>query len=135
MLLLIGAICGLIFLQPNKSTAIIIGLTAFVLLIMGGIQMRYAIFFAVLGFAGAIFIIIKDAYSLKRILSFFGNPYSDPSGTGYQTIQSLYAIASGGLFGTGFGMSQSCFSCPMRIRTIFSLLFAKKQASLAQCFL
>jgi cell division protein FtsW len=106
MLLLIGAICGLIFLQPNKSTAIIIGLTAFVLLIMGGIQMRYAIFFAVLGFAGAIFIIIKDAYSLTRILSFFGNPYSDPSGTGYQTIQSLYAIASGGLFGTGFGMSK-----------------------------
>ncbi|NLB61132.1 MAG: cell division protein FtsW [Clostridiales bacterium] len=105
MLVLIGAICGLIFLQPNKSTAIIIGATAVVLLIMGGIRMRFASFYGVARAGSALFMILKDQDSLSSLTS-FKDPFLDPSGTGYQTIQSLYAIASGGLFGTGLGMSK-----------------------------
>ena len=53
---------------------------------------------------GVCVLIVIAPYRMERIVSFL-NPWSDPLGTGFQAIQSLYAIGPGGLFGMGFGNS------------------------------
>jgi cell division protein FtsW len=57
---------------------------------------------------GAIYILIKDKYSLLRITS-YTNPWADPLKSGYQLIQSLFALGSGGIFGLGLGNSRQKF--------------------------
>ena len=57
------------------------------------------------GIPGIILLIIKEPYRLQRVITFF-NPWQDASGSGWQVIQSLYAIGSGGLFGAGLGESK-----------------------------
>ena len=66
--------------------------------------MNFFIKLGILGLIGIIGLIIIAPYRLKRIISFL-NPWSDPLGSGFQIIQSLYAIGPGGLLGMGFGKS------------------------------
>ena len=75
------------------------------LLFVGGVDLKFFLKIGVLGIAGIVGLIIAAPYRLKRILSFL-NPWSDPLGSGFQIIQSLYAIGPGGLFGYGLGGSR-----------------------------
>ncbi len=91
----------LIMLEPDFGTSMVLILTLITMLLISGLDLS---FFLKLGFFGVlsiILLIIKAPYRLKRILSFI-NPWSDPLGSGYQIIQSLYAIGPGGLLGQGF---------------------------------
>lgn len=99
--------CVLIIAEPHLSATILIGLIGVVLLIVGGLQVRYMIGGAVLaGLAGAV-LLLTDAISyVKDRLEFWYNPWSDPTGKGFQTIQSLLAIGSGGIMGRGIGQSR-----------------------------
>ena len=63
--------------------------------------MKFFIFGGVLGIIGIIILIIIAPYRMDRITSFI-DPWNDPLGTGFQIIQSLYAIGPGGLLGTGY---------------------------------
>ncbi len=60
------------------------------------------------GIPTIILLIIKEPYRLKRVITFL-NPWQDATGDGWQVIQSLYAIGSGGLFGAGLGESKQKF--------------------------
>lgn len=92
---------GLIMLQPDFGTGMIIVISIIGLLFVGGVSMKFFIGLGIIGVLGITVLIIIAPYRLARILSFL-NPWSDPLGSGFQIIQSLYAIGPGGLFGFGF---------------------------------
>ena len=95
---------GLIMLEPDFGSAMVIVLTLMVIIFASGVKLSFFASLGVLGLIGITGLIIIAPYRLKRIVSFL-NPWSDPLGSGYQIIQSLYAIGPGGLFGLGFGNS------------------------------
>ncbi len=94
-------VAGFIVLE-DLGTGVLIGAVACLLLLASGARLRYfamAVPVALLGIGGAI---VTSPYRVKRILAFM-DPYADPQGIGYHTIQSLLAIANGGGFGRGLG--------------------------------
>lgn len=95
---------GLIMLEPDFGTGVVIVMTIIVLLFISGVKMNFFIKIGILGIIGVIALIIIAPYRMERILSFL-NPWNDPLGSGFQIIQSLYAIGPGGLLGLGFGNS------------------------------
>ena len=95
---------GLIMLQPDLGTGVILTLAIISLLFVSGVNMKFFFIMGILGIIGIIGLIIIAPYRMARITSFV-NPWKDPLGTGFQIIQSLYAIGPGGLFGRGFGSS------------------------------
>lgn len=98
-------IFGLIMLQPDFGTGTILVMSIIGLLFVGGVDFKFFLKIAVIGVAGVVALIIAAPYRLARILSFL-DPWKDPLGSGFQIIQSLYAIGPGGLFGFGFGNSR-----------------------------
>ena len=104
ILTIVLLIFGLIMLQPDFGTGIIIVITIIVLLYISGVNMNFFIKLGFIGLLGIIGLIIIAPYRLKRIISFI-NPWADPLGSGFQIIQSLYAIGPSGLLGTGLGNS------------------------------
>lgn len=95
------AFFGLIMLQPDLGTGMIIVISIISLLFIAGVNMKFFIAGGILGVIGVIILILIAPYRMDRITSFI-NPWKDPLGTGFQIIQSLYAIGPGGLLGTGF---------------------------------
>ena len=95
---------GLIMLQPDFGTGVIIVVSIVVLLFVSGVKMGFFIKIGIVGILGVVVLIIMAPYRMKRIVSFL-NPWSDPLGSGFQIIQSLYAIGPGGLLGLGLGNS------------------------------
>lgn len=98
---LVLLVFGLIMLQPDFGTGVIIMMTSIGLLFVGGVNFKFFLKIGLVGVIGIIALIAVAPYRLERILSFL-NPWSDPLGSGFQIIQSLYAIGPGGLFGYGF---------------------------------
>lgn len=95
---------ALIMLQPDFGTGVITVMSIVGLLFISGVNFNFFIKIGVLGLIGASGLIIIAPYRLQRILSFL-NPWQDPLGSGFQSIQSLFAIGPGGLLGLGFGNS------------------------------
>lgn len=99
--IVIGVFFLLIMLEPDFGTAMVIALTLIALIFISGLKISFFVKVGVLGLAGIVALIIAAPYRMARIISFL-NPWSDPLGSGYQIIQSLYAIGPGGLLGQGF---------------------------------
>ncbi len=95
---------GLIMLEPDFGTGMVIVLSLMLILFISGVKLKFFASLGILGILGIAGLIIIAPYRLKRIISFL-NPWSDPLGSGYQIIQSLYAIGPAGLLGLGFGKS------------------------------
>ena len=98
----------LIMLQPDLGSAVIMIVSAFVILFLAGYPLSFFIFLFVSGLGAFIALILAAPYRLDRIKSYI-DPWNDPLGTGFQSIQSLFAIAPGGLFGHGLGNSRQKF--------------------------
>lgn len=90
----------LIFLEPNLSITICFALLMLSMLVCGGLEMKHLLLFVLLGLCLLPVLIIMEPYRLKRLFAFV-DPFASPKGEGFQLIQSLYALASGGLFGVG----------------------------------
>ena len=102
----------LIMLEPDLGSGVIILVSVIGLLFISGVNMSFFIKIGVLGLIGLTSLIIAAPYRIKRITSFL-NPWADPLGTGFQSIQSMYAIGPGGLFGMGlFNSIQKHFYLP-----------------------
>ncbi len=97
-------IFGLIMLQPDFGTGVIIIMSIIGLLFISGVKISFFAKIGVLGMIGAAGLIVIAPYRVQRILSFL-NPWQDPLGSGFQTIQSLFSIGPGGLLGLGLGNS------------------------------
>ena len=104
ILFILIIVFGLIMLQPDFGTGVIIVITIITLLFISGVPINFFIKLSLLGIIGVVGLIIIAPYRIKRIISFL-NPWSDPLGSGFQIIQSLYAIGPGGLLGLGLGNS------------------------------
>ena len=91
----------LIMLQPDFGTGFILVMSIVSILFVSGVNMKYFYMMGIIGIIGVIALILIAPYRMDRITSFV-NPWSDPLGTGFQIIQSLYAIGPGGLLGFGF---------------------------------
>lgn len=94
----------LIMLEPDFGTAMVIILTLIVLIFVSGPNLSFFLKIGLLGLIGITILIVIAPYRLKRITAYL-NPWSDPLGSGFQIIQSLYAIGPSSLLGTGFGNS------------------------------
>lgn len=101
ILLVIGVFFLLIMLEPDFGTAMVIALTLISLIFISGVKISFFVKVGLLGLFGIVVLIIIAPYRMARIVSFL-NPWSDPLGSGFQIIQSLYAIGPGGLLGQGF---------------------------------
>lgn len=104
MLIAIGFIAGLVMLQPNMSMAVIIGFIGVVLLYLGGCDIKQLLGLGVLAVIAVVVLAFAQPYRRARMTS-FSNPETDPLGSGYQLLQSYYAIGSGGFFGKGLNNS------------------------------
>ncbi len=106
LLILCGLYFFLIIKQPNLSTAITICAIIVGMMFVAGLNILYLISVGILGAAGifGMILIDKEGYWMKRITGFI-DPFQDPLGSGWQVIQSLLALGSGGLFGVGLGKS------------------------------
>lgn len=92
---------GLIMLQPDLGTGVILVMAIIALLFIAGVSMKFFIAGGIIGIIGIVVLIVIAPYRMDRITSFI-NPWSDELGTGFQIIQSLYAVGPGGLLGMGF---------------------------------
>jgi len=106
----VGIIAVLMLAETHLSGTIVICSIALCLLVVGGARLSVVGFsLASVGLVGWGAIRLLDPVRWARMASFV-NPFSDKQGSGYQTIQSLYAIGSGGIFGKGLGQSVQKFS-------------------------
>lgn len=98
-----GAMAVLIMMQPNMSTAATLVLIVCAIMFVAGLSMRWVVFAGVAGIVGGTaYIFHEGGYKLKRVMSFL-HPFDDPLGDGYQVVQGLFAMGSGGLIGAGLG--------------------------------
>lgn len=121
-----GAVLVSILLQPNLSTAALCGVTLWLVALAAGLPYLYLAGTAGFGLMMAVVSVSLRSYQRRRILSFL-NPWADPQGDGYQLVQSLLAVGSGGLHGTGFGGSQQkLFYLPEQYTDFIFSIFAEE---------
>ncbi|ASS91651.1 stage V sporulation protein E [Bacillaceae bacterium ZC4] len=99
---------GIIMLQPDLGTATVMMGACVVMIFAAGAKISHFIGLGLIGALGFAALVLSAPYRMKRITSFL-NPWEDPLGSGFQIIQSLYAIGPGGLFGLGLGQSRQKF--------------------------
>ena len=97
---IVGTLMGLILLEPDFGTAVSLLLVVTVMIFAAGISYRYLVGAALLA-APALYVILMQADYRRRRLLIFLDPWSDPLGDGFQIIQSLIAVGTGGVFGKG----------------------------------
>src|SRR4051795_786019 len=112
LLLVVGAACALLMAQPDMGTTLVICFAIFSLLLAAGTPVRVlATIFGTL-FLLALIVALLEPYRRARLTSFV-DPFSDAGGSGFQAVQALTAVGSGGLFGVGLGESvQKIFFLP-----------------------
>ena len=103
-LLIVGFVDLLLLLEPHYSCAVLITLVAVVILFCAGARIFLFLAIGVPTMAAAAYLVISSEYRLQRVLAVL-DPFADPQGSGYQAVNSLYAIASGSIFGRGLGKS------------------------------
>lgn len=108
LLLILVFIAAIIVKQPDLGTTISILATSFLMFFLAGAKISHLASLAGLGAIVVGLVSIFSAYRLKRLLAYL-NPWKDPLNTGFQIIQSLLAVGSGGLFGLGLGNSRQKF--------------------------
>jgi cell division protein FtsW len=98
--LAVGAIVGLVLLQPDLGTAVSILAIAAVMVFAAGINYRYIAGLALIALPTMYILVMSADYRRRRVTAFL-NPWDDPLGDGFQVIQSLIAVGTGGFFGRG----------------------------------
>jgi len=116
----------LILAQPNLSTTAVCGITIWLIALAAGIPYRQLFLTAGTGFMAAVVSVSVKSYQRDRIVSFL-DPWADPGGNGYQLLQSLYAIGSGGAGGVGYGLSvQKIYYLPIQYTDFIFSVFAEE---------
>lgn len=103
--LLVGGMTALVVAEPDLGTAIVLGAIALSMYFVSGARVREFAAIGALALVAVGVAAVAQPYRLQRVLTFL-DPWSDPRGSGFQTIQALYALALGGPFGEGLGASR-----------------------------
>ena len=111
LMLLLILVCGLVVVETHLSATILILTIGVVLMIVGGMAIKYIVAGGVSLVVGVILVVVTGLveYASSRF-TYWLDPWADATGAGYQTIQSLLAIGSGGLWGRGIGQSRQKYS-------------------------
>lgn len=97
--------CLLIILEPNMSITMCMGFIMLFMLFVGGTKMKHFVWLGIPAACAVPALIIVEPYRVQRFMAFL-NPWASPQAEGFQLIQSLYSLGSGGLFGVGLGNSR-----------------------------
>ena len=112
LLLIVGAACALVAVQPDLGTALVIAFTTGALLVAAGVPLRHLALIAGVATFVVVIFAIMEPYRRARLTAFL-NPWADASGSGFQSVQGQIALGSGGLLGQGLGQSvQKVFYLP-----------------------
>lgn len=103
------ALCLLIITEPNMSITVCVGLLMVTMLIAAGMRLKHFFMLLLPAVAAGVTLILIEPYRLSRLAAFL-NPWSNPKGEGYQLLQSLYALGSGGWFGVGIFNSRQKYA-------------------------
>jgi cell division protein FtsW len=98
--IVVGVLVGLILLQPDFGTAISLLLIVVAMVFAAGLNYRYLVGAALVALPAIYLVLISASYRRRRLFAFW-DPWADPLGDGFQIIQSLIAVGTGGLFGRG----------------------------------
>jgi cell division protein FtsW len=102
--IVVGLACALILVEPDLGTAIAIAIMVSAILVVSGTRLRLLASAGGIGIALVLAAIWLEPYRRERIFSFL-DPWHDPQGAGFQAVQSMIALGSGGVFGVGLGES------------------------------
>lgn len=134
-LIIFALLLASILLQPNLSTTALCGITLWLIALAAGIPYLYLFGTALTGIGVAALSLSINEYQRLRVQSFL-NPWADAQGNGYQLVQSLLAIGSGGTFGAGFGLSQQkLFYLPIQYTDFIFSVFAEEFGFVGSVFL
>jgi len=101
--LIVTGIClGLLLLEPDFGTALILAMLLYAMLFIGGVRVAHLLATGLVALPALIYVMVTAPYRLRRLASFL-DPWSDPQNTGFQVIQSLIAFGSGQFWGRGLG--------------------------------
>jgi cell division protein FtsW len=106
VIVVLAAVATLVMLQPNLGTTIVIAAIALALCFVAGAPIGKLTSWATCSLAAAIALALAEPYRRARVLTFL-DPWADPMDKGYQNIQSLVGLGSGGVFGEGLGASRA----------------------------
>lgn len=109
LLIILGVKFGLIMLEPDFGTGAALVFATLVVVFAGGAHLGQLFILAGLSAPVVWQLIVREEYRFQRLMAFL-DPWADPTGAGWNVIQSLLAIGSGGLFGLGLGRSRQKFS-------------------------
>ena len=110
--LIVGLVVALILLQPDFGTSISLALVVAVMIFAAGLHYRYFVGLALVALPAIYIVLVSAPYRRRRLLAFW-DPWADPLGDGFQIIQSLVAVGTGGVFGRGLmGGVQKLFYLP-----------------------
>ena len=102
-------LCLLIITEPNMSITVCVACLMFVLLFSSGVRIKHMLFLIIPALLCGVMLIVVAPYRLNRLMAFL-DPWASPKGEGYQLLQSLYALGSGGLFGVGLFNSRQKYA-------------------------
>ena len=101
-----GLVAGLVLVEPDLGTTVVLASIVGVLLWVSGIPLRWMVGLGAAGFMGTLILGLAAGYRRARLLSFL-DPWADPQNAGYQIVQSLVGLGTGGLTGVGLGAGRS----------------------------
>ena len=125
-------VCALVMLEPDLGTTVCFVLILLGLLWMLGLPLRYFALVIVAVGASVTLLAVMEPYRLKRLLTFI-HPFQEHRGAGYQTVEGLYALASGGVFGVGLGNGTSKYDWVPNASTDFVFSVIGEELGLIGC--
>lgn len=130
VLLVGGVAVGLVMLQPDLGSTMVLGAIVVSALFLGGVPLARLSSVLGLGSVGFVVLALGKTYRRDRLLVFL-HPTKDPLNTGYQITQSLTGVASGGLFGVGLGASRAKYGFLPNAHTDFIFAIISEELGLA----
>lgn len=104
-----GATCLFVILEPNMSITVCIALLMLTIIFAAGLKIKSMLIIILPAIVAGVVLILIEPYRLSRLAAFL-DPWNDPKGEGYQLLQSLYALGSGGWFGVGLFCSRQKYA-------------------------
>lgn len=111
-LMVVGVFVGLLLLEPDFGSSVVLSATVFAMMFIAGVRMMHFLLLIVIGVGGLAAVAVLSPYRMQRLITFL-DPWADQFNTGYQLTQSLIGFGRGEWFGLGLGNSlQKLFFLP-----------------------
>lgn len=128
--LTVGVVGGLVMLQPDLGTTLLVAASGFAILIASAAPLRFVLGSALVSSGLAFWLAYSSSYRWARVTAFL-DLHSDPLGTSYQAVQSLVALGTGGMWGVGLGASRARWSFLPNAHTDFVFAILGEETGLA----